>query len=161
IFSFIIPWTPAVTVFFALIVQELALPWHAWSFLRPDLVLIGLFYWHLYRPDLCGLGTAFLLGMVTDILSGVPLGLNAITKIFVILVLNVYGSRFRNTDFIFIPFAVTLFSLFDHLMQRLLMMALFSIPFDLAIIMGRCLATFLMTPLVIAVLIALHHRLLD
>lgn len=45
--------------------------------IAPMLPLIGIYYWSIHRPDLMSAILAFVVGVVTDILSGVPLGVTA------------------------------------------------------------------------------------
>lgn len=47
--------------------------------LKPLLPLVAVYYWALYRPDLLPAPVAFVLGLLVDILSGVPLGVHAAT----------------------------------------------------------------------------------
>ncbi|MDB2683110.1 rod shape-determining protein MreD [Alphaproteobacteria bacterium] len=55
------------------------------------LVLITLYYWFLYRPTLIPLWLTFVIGIIMDALTGVPLGLN--TLIFVLLRLVITDQR--------------------------------------------------------------------
>lgn len=55
-------------------------PFHLNNFgaIMPSVGLMAVFYWAVYRPDLFGPGAAACLGLLQDVLSGVPLGLNAL-----------------------------------------------------------------------------------
>ena len=53
------------------------------SLAAPILALISVYYWSLFRPELMPAGAAFLLGLMVDILSGGPPGLNALVLIMV------------------------------------------------------------------------------
>ncbi len=44
----------------------------------PILPLMGVYYWAIYRPDLLPAWAAFVLGLMHDIISGTPLGVNAL-----------------------------------------------------------------------------------
>ena len=58
------------------------LPWSGIGLmLRPDFVLVVLIYWMLRAPHLCNVGTAWTLGLLTDLASGGLLGQNALTYI--------------------------------------------------------------------------------
>lgn len=57
-------------------------------YLRPDIGMICVYFWALYRQDLFGPFSAFLLGVAADSLSAVPIGLN----IFVFMFIFVAGS---------------------------------------------------------------------
>ena len=49
----------------------------------PILALISVYYWSVFRPDLMPASAAFLLGLLVDILSAGPPGLNALVFILV------------------------------------------------------------------------------
>ncbi len=53
------------------------------SLAAPVLALISVYYWSLFRPELMPAGAAFLLGLLVDVLSGGPPGLNALVLILV------------------------------------------------------------------------------
>lgn len=50
-----------------------------WSQVAPALVLMSVYYWAIYRPDLLPAVAVFLLGLLQDSLSGEPIGVNAFT----------------------------------------------------------------------------------
>ncbi|HEX6958345.1 MAG TPA: rod shape-determining protein MreD [Ferrovibrio sp.] len=45
----------------------------------PALALMSVFYWSIFRSDLMTMAGAFLIGLILDLLSGGPPGLNALT----------------------------------------------------------------------------------
>lgn len=51
--------------------------------LKLPMIVIGIFYWALFRPKIVPAWMVFLFGLLVDIFSGLPLGLNAL--IFVLL----------------------------------------------------------------------------
>ena len=53
------------------------------SLAAPILALISVYYWSVFRPELMPAGAAFLIGLMVDILSGGPPGLNALLLILV------------------------------------------------------------------------------
>ncbi len=53
------------------------------SLAAPVLALISVYYWSVFRPELMPAGAAFLLGLLVDVLSGGPPGLNALVLIMV------------------------------------------------------------------------------
>ncbi len=53
------------------------------SLAAPILALISVYYWSVFRPELMPAGAAFLLGLMVDVLSGGPPGLNALVLILV------------------------------------------------------------------------------
>lgn len=55
------------------------LPWSGFGLLlRPDFVLVVLLYWMLRAPQLCNVGTAWMLGLVMDLASGSLFGQTAL-----------------------------------------------------------------------------------
>lgn len=59
--------------------------------ITPQIALMAVFYWAIYRPDLVGPVTIGLLGFVQDALSGTPLGMNAM--IFLLAHSSVVSQR--------------------------------------------------------------------
>ena len=57
-----------------------------------DFVLMAVFYWSIHRPDLLSPVTAFLLGLLQDILVGMPPGMNALV---LVLMRNIAVSQSR------------------------------------------------------------------
>lgn len=49
----------------------------------PAYTLMAVFYWAVYRPDLLPLGMVFVIGVLEDALSGLPLGVGALALLFV------------------------------------------------------------------------------
>jgi len=62
-----------------------ALPTHlpAFAEISPQMPLIGVFYWAIYRPDLLPASMAFAVGLMTDILMGTPLGVSPLVYLLV------------------------------------------------------------------------------
>jgi rod shape-determining protein MreD len=52
-----------------------------WGEMAPPLMLIGVFYWSLVRPDLMQPATAFTLGLVEDLVTGAPIGSGALIMV--------------------------------------------------------------------------------
>lgn len=46
--------------------------------IAPPLTLISVFYWAIHRPDLLRPSVVFVLGVLQDLLTGMPLGLSAL-----------------------------------------------------------------------------------
>lgn len=159
--SLIIRWLPALTLFLAIAAQELALPVRGWAVLRPDLLLVCLFYWRLYRPDRCGAGMAFAAGLVVDVAAGMPLGVNAFTKPLITLVVGSFGNRLRAADFLFHLPIVLLLTLLEQGVQWTLISVIQGPETRWPLVLGKPVATLLMTPLVVAMLIRIHRAWLE
>ncbi len=59
--------------------------------IRPSFIVMALFYWSIYRPSMVPPWLAFLWGLLIDIVSGLPLGLNAL--LYVILARIIQNQR--------------------------------------------------------------------
>lgn len=51
--------------------------------ITPLLPLMGVYYWAIYRPDLLPAWAAFLVGVLSDVIAGTPLGVNALVLLLV------------------------------------------------------------------------------
>lgn len=155
--SLIIAWIPALTLVLAIGIQELVIPLEAWSVFRPDLVLIGLFYWRLYRPDRCGVPLVFAVGLLVDTLSGITLGLNAFAKTLLVLLIGRFGRRLRSMDFSHLLLGIFFAAVLDAAIQWLLVSLLKGYDVRWPLLLGRPVATLLIAPLWFSLLIYIHH----
>ena len=73
----------AVTVMLALI-GLVPVPAPGYAPVAPFLTAIAIYYWAIHRPDLMRPGTAFLIGLLQDLLTGGPLGVNALVLVHVV-----------------------------------------------------------------------------
>jgi rod shape-determining protein MreD len=67
--------------------------------LAPGLVLMAVFYWTVHRPDLMQPWAVFLAGILDDILSGTPLGVNALILLFTHWAIVAQHKVFRGKSF--------------------------------------------------------------
>ena len=65
-----------------------------------NFVLMAVFYWGVHRPDLLSPATAFLLGLLQDILVGMPPGMNALVLVLVRAVGVSQNRVFLNRSFL-------------------------------------------------------------
>lgn len=73
------------------------LPWPAaWLWLVPDFAFIVMLYWNIHAPHKAGLGVAFVLGVLTDVASGVLLGLHALVYVVAAFVALSVRRRLEN-----------------------------------------------------------------
>ena len=66
------------------------------KYLRPDVAMVCVYFWTLYRRDLFGPISVALLGFVADCFTTLPLGINMFIFIFTYIMSITYG-RFVNT----------------------------------------------------------------
>ena len=84
---------PFVTTLFCVVAGVVAWPLPYIGTVTPPLALMTLYYWAVHRPDLLGPGTAFVMGLLHDILNGLPPGLCAL------LFVAAHQLIFRNRRF--------------------------------------------------------------
>ncbi|MDB9704530.1 rod shape-determining protein MreD, partial [Rhodospirillales bacterium] len=74
-----------------------AIPFHIPGFAQvaPLLPLIGIYFWAVYRPDLMPAAAVFLIGILHDFLSGLPVGVS------VLIFLVVLGAALAQRSFFF------------------------------------------------------------
>lgn len=63
---------------------------------RPMMLMIVLLFWAIYQPKYVGLGTAFLVGLLSDLLLDTHLGhqaLCAVAAVFTVQVLTIYAKK--------------------------------------------------------------------
>lgn len=65
-----------------------------------NLVLMAVFYWAVHRPDLLPPITVFLIGLLQDILVGMPPGMNAFVLLLVRTLAVSQGRVFRGRSFL-------------------------------------------------------------
>jgi rod shape-determining protein MreD len=74
---------PFALTLIAAIVSVVPLRLPDYSVIAPDLVLMAVFYWTVHRPDLMRPWGAFAVGVLEDILTATPLGVDALVLLFV------------------------------------------------------------------------------
>ncbi|MDD4519810.1 MAG: rod shape-determining protein MreD [Alphaproteobacteria bacterium] len=80
------------------------------SVVRPPLIMICVFYFAIYTPNLLSIGKVFLLGFFLDLLSFGPLGIETVTLVFL------YALTFSQRKYLFafsFPLLWFIFSIFS------------------------------------------------
>ena len=67
---------------FLVVLNAIALPVPGYATVTPNLALMCIYYWSIYRPDLLSYAAILILGLLHDTLVGAPAGLN--TLIFLV-----------------------------------------------------------------------------
>ncbi len=70
-----------------------------YAVIAPDFVLMAAFYWIVHRPDLMRPWGIFFVGLLNDILTGTPLGVNAFLLLSVHWAIVVQHKVFRGKSF--------------------------------------------------------------
>ncbi len=88
---------PAASIIFLLILMTapVVLPWPA----LPQLGLLGVFVWATFQPGLMPPWLAFFIGLVADLLFGLPLGVEATLFALTALFVRLFESRFGHHRF--------------------------------------------------------------
>lgn len=69
--------SPFVVTVMLVVLNAIPLPVPDYRSIVPLVPLMAIYYWALYRPELMPIGAVFLVGILEDVLTGAPLGLNA------------------------------------------------------------------------------------
>ncbi len=105
-------WT---SLFIALLLQIMPLPDLVVDF-RPDWLLLVLCYWAMALPHRYGILTAWLMGVMLDILLGSSLGVRGLALAVVTYIIAIHFQRLRNFSTFQQGLVIALFSVFYHLM---------------------------------------------
>lgn len=68
---------PYLLLVLLMVLSAVRLPFLPVDVVKPPLVLMAVYYWAIYRPTLLPASLCFFAGVLTDILGGTPLGINA------------------------------------------------------------------------------------
>ena len=63
------------------------------------LTVVGIYYWGVHRPDITGYGTAFLVGLLEDLMGATPLGVSSLTLIVSLMIVLTQERFFRDQSF--------------------------------------------------------------
>jgi rod shape-determining protein MreD len=70
------------------------LPWSGFGLmLRPEFALLVMLYWLLRAPHMCNIGTAWLIGLLTDLASGSLFGQYALAYVLTAFIAVIYQRR--------------------------------------------------------------------
>lgn len=130
------------------------------KFLRPDVGMICVYFWALYRRDLFGPISVAVLGVVADSMSSVPMGVNIFVFMFIYVTSITYGTYVNTKPFAvsWIGFAIISFAAF--FVKWLLMSVYYSVFLS---VLGICIgfvATVLLYPLIARLNMFIQNKLL-
>lgn len=99
---------PVATTLFAAVISVLPIKIPGYAALTPMFILMAAYHWTIYRPDLLPPVALFAIGLSEDLLSGSPIGVNALTLL--LMRSAVLGQRryFINRTFPFVWSGFTL-----------------------------------------------------
>lgn len=67
-----------------------------WAWLRPEFVALAVIYWTISLPDQVGVGVAFAVGLLQDVLENTLLGQHALACVILAYVCSLSYRRIRN-----------------------------------------------------------------
>ena len=91
-------WVVILTLLIAVTLCATQLPFHTprwFVLLRPEWVLLAVFYWGVERPDRVPMVFVWLLGLVLDVLQGSPLGVNGLCLAAIVFIAWSFYERLR------------------------------------------------------------------
>lgn len=104
------------SIYFSLFLALLCLllPWSALALtLRPDFLLLVIIFWLIRAPNLCNIGTAWLVGLIVDLATGGVFGQYALAYTVTAFFAAIYQRRlvlFNGTQQIFYVFLLLITS---------------------------------------------------
>ncbi len=126
----------------------------------PNLALVAVFYWTIYRPDLLPAGAVLALGLWQDLLIGSPFGINAITLLFVHGAIAFQRPFFRGKSFAVIWWAFGLTAAIAALIFWLITMSYHLVAVDPARLVFQFALTLAAYPFLTWLFARIHHAIL-
>lgn len=149
----------AVTVFLVLVgMVPLHLPLYAP--VAPALALMAVYYWTIHRPDLLRPSAVFLIGLLQDLLSGGPLGLNALVLLAVHWVVLNQRRYFLTGTFALMWFGFGLIVLGAAFLQWAAHSALNATLMRLDTALGQAMLTLALFPMFAWLFVRIHRAFL-
>lgn len=130
------------------------------QYLRPDVGMICVYFWALYRQDLFGAVSAFILGFVADSLSAVPIGVNCFSFMFVFTLASTFGSYVNSKPFALSWGGFAVISLLAFIIKWLLCSVFYSKFLALGGVFIAYLASVLLYPLIARLNMYIQNRFL-
>lgn len=99
---------PVATTFLASLFSVVSLPMSGYVSVAPSLTLMAIYCWTVWRPHSLPYGAVFLIGMLEDLLRGLPLGLTPLLLLILQAVLRAQQGHIagRTFDVFWIAFAL-------------------------------------------------------
>lgn len=149
----------AVTVML-LLIGLIPIPVPSYAQVAPALTMVSVYYWTIHRPDLMRPGVAFLIGLLQDLLTGGPLGLNALLLVVTQWVVVNQRRVFLASTFSLLWFGFAMIMLGAAVLQWLAYSALSASLLPFATAFFQALLTIAVFPAVGWLLIKVHRAFL-
>ena len=91
-------WVVLLTLLVSLPLSVMHIPFQTprwFVLLRPEWILLAVFYWGVERPDRVPMLLVWFIGLVLDVLQGTPLGVNGLCLAAVVFVASLFHERLR------------------------------------------------------------------
>ncbi|MDP2697461.1 rod shape-determining protein MreD [Thalassospira sp.] len=152
---------PAFSVFVLLLISLVPVGLPMVSTVTPALTLMSVFYWSINRPDLLTALAAFIIGLVQDLLTGLPLGVSSLVLLIVQTLSANQGRFFQNKSFAVLWWAFALVALAALLVQWLFTSALIGALLPFKPLVTSYILTAALFPLIAWVLTRVQNGLLQ
>ncbi len=126
----------------------------------PNLALIAVFYWTIYRPDLMPAIAVLVLGLWQDLLIGSPFGINAITLLLVHGAIVYQRTFFQGKSFAIVWWAFGLTAAIAALVFWLITMGYHIVAIDPAPLVFQFALTLAAYPFLTWLFAKIHHAIL-
>ena len=130
------------------------------SVLKPQLMLVAVFYWTLYRPGIMPSWVVFILGLILDLANPVlPLGTHAFSYLLVVGLLRPRRRMLMGQSFMIVWVAFVIAVLLDLGVSTLMLSMGTSASIPGSVLSVHAIATILAFPLILTILVGLHRLL--
>lgn len=151
---------PLISSLVFLFITYIPMDFFPFNNIRPAVALVCIYYWLIHRPDLFNLVSVYIIGLVDDIISNVPLG----TNIFSVLVLYVLVSNlsrfFNGKPFVITWYGFAALSLVAFLTKWLILSVYYSQFLPLSIVFFSFLVTVAFYPFLSLILAFVQNNLI-
>lgn len=150
----------AVTVMLVLVgMVPLHIP--AFTQVAPALTLMAVYYWAIHRPDLLRPSAVFVIGLLEDLLSGAPLGMNALVLVSAYWVVLSQRRFFLASTFALMWFGFAIIALGAALMQWGVLSTYYATVLPMEAGFFQALLTVVLFPLFAWLFIRIHRAFLQ
>ncbi|OPZ75989.1 MAG: rod shape-determining protein MreD [Alphaproteobacteria bacterium ADurb.Bin438] len=101
-YNFLLKISPIIMILFIIFIEHAPVYFSYFSFIRPQISLIVVFFWSVYFPESLGIFSVFLLGLLSDLLFNSVLGLSAFLFLLMYVLLSEYKNFLTNRSFSFV-----------------------------------------------------------
>lgn len=127
--------------------------------IKPFLTLMVIFYWSIYRPKLIPSWFVFVIGVIFDLVTGMPVGLTACLLVIIQRILIDQRLTLTGQPFTTVMFGYTSVSAIFYILQWLVFGVLNNAYIDIEYVVGRILVSIIFFPL-FYLLLNLTHKIL-